>query len=420
VRFAHDVGFAPEQCRVAADPPGDVAYPARCFPQINEPAWNTLSPRIHVAYDPFGDNRTVIKGGWGRFRMMRYTDMVQIANFNQFSQTTYVWHDLNNDRAYQPGEVNLDPNGGDYLSTTQGDGAQALGVVNPDDRAPGTNEFTLSVERELMPNLAVRVSGIYSKSFLQHRLVNTKRPYEVYNIPIRSADPGPDGAFNTSDDPGTFVTYYDYPAEYAGARNQTPMLINDDTANQSFKSAEFAVSRRLANRWQLSASFSFTKKNIPIIPNAGTVTGLTYYVATSDPNAEINNRDNTTEWLGRMSGSYRLPWDFTVSGNYLHQSGNPQRRTYQFTGGKQIPSITLPTEPLGSLYRLPSVSLLDIAVQKAIALGGTRRATLRLNVFNALNKNTITGRSMLSGSNFGLTTAVLLPRIAEMSVSYNF
>ena len=31
VRYAHDIGFAPEQCRDAADPPGDVAFPAQCF-----------------------------------------------------------------------------------------------------------------------------------------------------------------------------------------------------------------------------------------------------------------------------------------------------------------------------------------------------------------------------------------------------
>ena len=193
VRYAHDLGFAPPQCRTAADPPGDVANPARCFPLIEEPIWNTVSPRLHVAFDPLGDGKTVIKGGWGRFPMMRYTDMTQIANWNQFNQTTYVWHDLNNDRLYQPGEVNLDPNGADYLSTTQGDGAFALGVINPNEKTPGTNEFTASVERELMPNLALRVSGIYSRTYNQHRLANTKRPYEAYNIPIRSADPGPDG-----------------------------------------------------------------------------------------------------------------------------------------------------------------------------------------------------------------------------------
>ena len=420
VRYAHDLGFAPPQCRTAADPPGDVANPAQCFDLIEEPIWNTLSPRLHVAFDPLGDGKTVIKGGWGRFPMMRYTDMTQIANWNQFNQTTYVWHDLNNDKLYQAGEVNLDPNGADYLSTTQGDGAFALGVINPNEKTPGTNEFTASVERELMPNLALRVSGIYSRTYEQHRLANTKRPYEAYNIPIRSADPGPDGVLGTGDDTGNFVTYYDYAPEFAGVRNQTPTLINDNNANQSFKSAEFAVSRRMANKWQAAASFSFTRKHIPFIGNAGTSGGLTYYTNTYDPNAEINNADNTTEWLGRASGSYLFPYGIAFSANYSHQSGNPQRRTFIFSGGRQIPTITLPTEELGTIYRLPNIALLDISVQKAFEVIRGQRATVRLNVFNALNNNAVTARTMTSGPNFGTVTNVLLPRIAELSVNYSF
>ena len=53
-------------------------------------------------------------------------------------------------------------------------------------------------------------------------------------------------------------------------------------------------------------------------------------------------------------------------------------------------------------------------------MGGGRRATVRMNVFNALNSNTVTAESMLSGPNFGVVTNVLLPRIAEVSVSYSF
>ena len=33
--------------------------------------WNTVAPRIHAAYDLFGNGRTVIKGGWGRFDHLR-------------------------------------------------------------------------------------------------------------------------------------------------------------------------------------------------------------------------------------------------------------------------------------------------------------------------------------------------------------
>ena len=46
--------------------------------------------------------------------------------------------------------------------------------------------------------------------------------------------------------------------------------------------------------------------------------------------------------------------------------------------------------------------------------------TLRMNIFNALNANTVTARTMTSGPNFGTTTGILQPRIAELAVSYRF
>ena len=423
-RYAHDNGYAPEQCRVAADPPGDVANPARCWDKVQMKIFNSIVPRLHAAYDLTGDGRTVIKGGWGRFMLMRYTDQTQIANHNQANLTTYIWRDLNNNRAYDVGEVNLDPNGPDYVSTAQagigGGGTTSLGVPNPDEKQPGTDEFSVSVERELITNFAVRVSGIHSRTFNQHRLVNNKRPYDVYTIPVTNQDPGPDGVVGTTDDPGRTITYWDFPAQYAGARNQEPMLVNDSRANQQYNSAELAITRRLADRWHMYASYSFTKRNIPMIPNAGTQTGVTIYVNTVDPNAEINNDDNTTEWMGRVQGSYVFPYDVTASLNYEHRSGEPQRRTVLLRGGRQIPQITLPAEQLGSVWRLPHINLVDLNVQKTVRLQGSHSATIRVNVFNLLNANTFTGRTMQSGPNFGTITGVLLPRIGEVAVSYRF
>ena len=121
-----------------------------------------------------------------------------------------------------------------------------------------------------------------------------------------------------------------------------------------------------------------------------------------------------------MSGSYVFPFDVAFSANYSHQSGSPQRRTYIFSGGRQIPTITLPTEELGTMYRLPNIALLDISVQKSFAVTKGQKATLRVNVFNALNNNAVTARTVTSGPNFGTVTNVLLPRIAELSVAYTF
>ena len=110
----------------------------------------------------------------------------------------------------------------------------------------------------------------------------------------------------------------------------------------------------------------------------------------------------------------------TVRVNYEHRSGNPQRRTAIFRGGRQIPQITLPVEQLGSVWRLPNLNIVDVNLQKTFPVRGGPDATVRMNIFNALNANTITARTMTSGPNFGRTTGILQPRIAELALSYRF
>ena len=69
----------------------------------------------------------------------------------------------------------------------------------------------------------MRFTGIYSKTFNFQRLQNNKRPYDVYTIPITNPDPGPDNILGTADDPGTSITYYDFPAavrRQAGSRSR--------------------------------------------------------------------------------------------------------------------------------------------------------------------------------------------------------
>ena len=152
---------------------------------------------------------------------------------------------------------------------------------------------------------------------------------------------------------------------------------------------------------------------------------MTIYVNTVDPNAEINNDDHTTEWMGRVQGSYVFPYDVTASLNYEHRSGEPQRRTVLLRGGRQIPQITLPAEQLGSVWRLPHINLVDLNVQKTVRLQGSHSATIRVNVFNLLNANTGTTFQQVYDVNpanvvWARPTAILNPRFARFNVTVNF
>jgi hypothetical protein len=418
LRYAHDRGFIPEQCREAAEGPAAVIAPAQCFSQVGFNVWNPVVPRLRASFDVFGNGKSVVKGGWGRYAHMRMMDELQQANPNVAQSILYNWRDLNGNKFYEPGEVNLDPNGSDYVSTSlQVGGSPANGVPNPNEKEPMSDEFMAQFEQELVPGFAVRATGIYSRNTNSYRLRNNKRPYEVYSIPVRTPDPGPDGRVNSGDEPGTTIGYWDYPATYSGVAFQQVTLINDDRANDNYRSFELAATRRLSGGWQFMVSYSATKRNQPLTNNTGG--GLTLGINTYDPNAEIFAADDNWEWLGRASGAYNLRGGILVSANYEHRSGNPYARTVSVAGGSQIRSLTIRVEPIGA-RRLPNINLLDVRAEKNFRLNARQSAVVRLNMYNFLNVSTITGVTALSGPNFLRPTGIVPPRQFELSATYRF
>jgi hypothetical protein len=215
-----------------------------------------------------------------------------------------------------------------------------------------------------------------------------------------------------------------------GAQFEQFTSINDSRANQSYKTIEVASVKRLSNRWQLVASYSATKKNVPIgAVGLASATGFgtaspTFTIAGDqagflNPNVEINTSDKTWEWDGKLSGTYILPAEVAVSANFHHESGDAFARQVRFTGGTTIPSIVLNVTPVGS-YRRPNLNLVTFRVEKRFPLPRAHMATVTLNVYNALNANTTTGVQNRSGAQFLWPLSIMPPRLLELGASYRF
>ena len=424
IRFAHDNGFVPGSCVEAADPPGNIAFPATCYQKQQFNVWNTFAPRLHAVWDLSGDGRTLIKGGWGRFDHQRQqVPELDSADAQVRTTVTYRWRDLNGNRNYDPGEVNLNTNGPDFLSQSGGSNTVPIGS----ELEPKSDELSLSLERELRQNFGLRVSGIYSRYRNVYRTVNLLRLYNTYNIPVTNTDPGPDGVRGNADDPGVSYTYWEYATALAGRTYELFARVNDPKADQKYTSVDVALFKRMSQNWQLLTSYSATKRNVPIM--SSTLTGQTASANLEfngnvesgplNPNAEINESDQEWEYSAKVSGVYVLPHQILVSGNFELRSGYPWARQVRFTGGRTIPNFTMNVEPIGA-RRLPSNTQLDLRVEKTFKVISGQKVAVRANVFNALNSNTVLDVNRLSGPSFQLPTSIIPPRIVEFGVSYQF
>lgn len=404
IRWSRDDGYVPPQCREAG-----TFFAESCNPHIQGATQYAWSPRLYATYDVTGDGRTAIKGGWGRFADWRNGNHVLPLNPNVALQRVYLWNDPNRNGDYDPGEVNLDVTGPDFVEEVgRGNVTIANTQANLDQPQTKEDQLSLSLERELMTNFALRVTGLYSRRFDVIRTFNLRRGVETYAIANTRPDSGPDGRVGTADDPGTTLTWYEYPAALRPSEFQLNTLVDDPSATETFKTIEMAATRRLANGWQLLASYSATKVNIPV-PAESNI----------NPNTLINTANRTWEWLFRASSAYVLPRGIMLSANFEHRSGDPQARTVLLTGGGTIPSIRVNAEPIGSL-RLPNLNLLDLRVSKRFNLGSGRNLNAQVNVFNVMNINTTTGRIVASGATYLKPTAIVVPRIVDFNIAYSF
>jgi len=399
VRWSTEDAFAPDQCHQATQ------FSAQaCYQKISLARWTTALPRIHAAYDLFGDGKTVIKGGFGRYANLRdlLPELTRVAK-NNAQMTTWTWHDLNNDLQYQPGEVNLDPNSGDFRSIA----GVTNTTPNPNEPQPQEDEYSLTVERQLRGNWAVRATAVHAKNFDLRRLQETLRPRSVYSIAISNPDPGHDGIPGNADDPGKTITYYEYPTSLNGL-SFAGTMIAPAQSTQTYNTIEAEGTRRIKGGWQAAASISATKLHVPFADEQA-----------DNPNSEINTLNDTWQTTSKISGGYTLPFDIITSATYERRSGNPTAPSAQFSGGTTITQLVVNVAPLGTLY-LPPSNLWNLRFAKRVHLGGSRSVEGRFDFFNIFNANFVTAESTREGPTYLVPTAIILPRILQMGVTFTY
>ncbi len=381
VRWERLEGYLPEQ----SSPPSRF-FPAlnRAFPEQRDLVnWQTVGPRVSAAYDLGGRGQTALKVAAGRYYYVIASGggVLDGANPNANYQEQYTWNDVNGDRRYQPGEETGTP------VITRVDPSTIS--FDPDYVRPYTDEFTGGVDHELLP--AVRLSVVYTHRREKNPQATSNPANPFDSVLTTRADTGRDGIAGTADD-GEFQFYN----RTSTAVNQT-FFTNDREVLQTYDGLEFTVTKRMSDRWQVLAGYTFSRSRIE---------GLSVNI---NPNALLNvsgplagQNTNFNGQLGdrphgfKLTGTYISPWyDIGLAGNFNSQSGiavTRQVNTALSVGG----NTTVNVEPLGST-RLDRRTVVDLRVFKTVALG-PRSLEASVDFNNLTNTNTVWDVRTLSGT----------------------
>ena len=381
VRWERLEGYLPEQSS-----PASRFFPAltRAFPEQRDIVnWTTTGPRISAAYDLMGNGKTALKAAAGRYYYMIGAGGGILDGFNANAnyQEQYTWNDVNGDRSFQPGEQTGTP----VISRVD----TSTVSRDPDYLRPHTDEFTGGLDHELFPALRLSAAYTYRVERNPQATSNPANPYDTF-LTTRP-DNGRDGVAGTADD-GTFQFYN----RTSTAVNRT-FFTNDRSYRQTYNGIEITATKRMSNRWQMLAGYTYARSRIEglsvnINPNALiNVTGPLAGQNTNFP-GQIGDRPHQL----KLTGSYVLPfYEIGLAGNFSSLSGAPitrQVNVAQTVGGIS----TVNVEPLGS-YRLPRRTVGDLRVFKT-ARFGTRDLEVSVDFNNLTNQNTVWDARTLSGT----------------------
>jgi hypothetical protein len=221
-----------------------IAPLATCSPyggRVNPSSNNNWGPRFGLAYDPFGDGKWAIRGGYGLFYDRTLNGIWEQNAFDDppLVQTTTVTNNgtstLNLFDNYHPtGSVvppaPLGPSG--LVSTGFGGFGQA-----PTFKVPSYQDYNLSVQHEILPNTVVEVGFVGTKGTHLLGDIDINQP----TVATRLANPGV--GINAI-------------APFLGYENITSRA---PIYTSNYNSLQLSLNRRLSRGLQIGAAYTWSK-----------------------------------------------------------------------------------------------------------------------------------------------------------------
>ncbi|MCJ7643422.1 MAG: TonB-dependent receptor [Candidatus Aminicenantes bacterium] len=355
----------------------------------NVVAWNNWSPRLGLVYQLTSDKKTILKANYGHY----YDGMTLMAFYRMTNSTPPVYAFL----------YNWDTGLYDIPFWTW-EPSQGVGV-DPNVKNSLCRQLSFGLSRELVTDLALELTYIYKYTDNFYSWWNTAAQYEPVEI-FDEVGGKPITVYNqTTPVEDNFLTMKNLP-DY----------------KQKYRALILTLQKRLSHNWQLSSSFVWSKANGVSTLGAiaqGSRNGI------QSPNDLINNNwksllQGDRTYMFKLQGTYFLPYDFSVSANFVAQTGKPVARMIPVTGMDQG-GFSVMAEPRGSHNRLDPMYVCDLRLEKKIDLGPRAGIRISADVFNLFNADTMTQTVIVGTSeSFMKPDAIAAPRRVQLSLRLSY
>jgi outer membrane receptor protein involved in Fe transport len=406
LRYDYQKAFSAERDQLDEDgnPTGTT------YPQTDYFTWNTISPRLGFNWKVTGDGKTVLKGHWGRY--FRAVATGEYANKLGPSITPiYV------------GPYDLPSR--QYLDLTLSRSNENLGF-DPDYKAPYTDQFILSLERELARGLGAQLNYVNKRG---RRYAGWQDITGVYTrVPYVD-----DTLFGAT---GRTLSLYQLQSD---PEDRQFRITNPDGFNSDINAVSFALFKRMTSKWQMTASATWLRATGSLqegqggAGEAGTGVGiiqrggLQFRQFGQDPNNYVNvdgRLKSDVTWQFKVQASYQLPLGFLASANFSARDGaHLVRRTRSLRSVTQVPeNRPILLQPRGENGRLEDVTILDFRLQKDFRLGEKARFTVLADAFNLFNADTTEGviTSLVESSSYLYPLSPVNPRRFMLGAKLKF
>ncbi|HJQ36055.1 MAG TPA: TonB-dependent receptor [Thermoanaerobaculia bacterium] len=339
-----------------------------------------FAPRLGLIYDPKGDHTSKVYASYGRYYEEIPMDLV-IRSFSYERQPRII--------NYSPTSIVPDAAAEADFET---DSAILGGFTEPSDpdlENQYINEYVLGYEREVMPDVAVGVKGIY-------------RNYGQVIEDFLCAD---DGTYCIGN-PGEGIMKQAFTLDYS-------QQFDVPKPKRTFKGVQVDATKRFSHNWQAIASYLYSRldgnfdgeyapfTNVGADPNISAAYDYYDFFTNGRDLNTITNRgplSNDRRHQFKVSGVYETPWRLSLGAAAYWRSGTPVTR-YGYSDAYGRYEFFLTNR--GAEGRTPSNYDVDLHFGYPFEVGRGVRVNLLLDVFSVLN----TQRAVLLDQRWGFEEA---------------